>query len=201
MMYSDDEKKYSYRYLLSIILLFSGLTNFSLLCYWFVQKSFFIPLEPLIVGIVICVSFSALGQRLSKIDGIGKWIFGISTYSSIANYMLFISSRTIDLLTILFIFVVLFFLLPFLFWTTFLQPLSKSILKYMSQVKFSTRARVTVLGGSLLVIFILVFASIFSQEIISFFDTHAWVMTLIGIVVSILVAFIGGISIGRKKRS
>jgi len=196
-MHSRGDKVYSYRYLLSVTWLFSALTNFIFLCYLLLEKRFFAPFEPLIIGVVICVFLSALGQRLSKISGIGKWIFGISTYSSIANYMFFVSNRKIDLFTIMFFFVFLFFLLPFLFWMFLLQPL----MKYVSLMKFSIKARAIILGSGLLIVFILVFASVFYQEMMSFLDAHSWVIPLVGVIVSILIAFKGGISIGRQKRS
>jgi hypothetical protein len=192
---ASKEKVYGYLDLLGITCVFSGLANSILLFYWLVRKNFFFPYEPLIFGIVLCIIFSALGQRLSRISRVGKWIFGISTYSSIVNYMLFVSNTTIDLSFILLVGFPL-FLFALVVWIV-LQPIGKSV----SQMRFSMKAKAIVLGASSLLVFIIVFTSIFYQEIASFLDAHSWTMTLISVIASIIVAFLGGRSIGRKKNS
>lgn len=196
-MNANRERIYNYSYLFVVSLAFSVLGTEAFLLYLFVRKGphEFTDFDVPIIGFTLWILFSALGQRLSKVNGIRKWILFISGFSSFSYYTVFVTPTIIykleTLVGIIGIGVGFFAMGWILIWEvldnawTFLNQ-RKISQKFVAVIFFG-------IGVSGVVIF-LVF--VYSTTIMSFFDSHPWIMTLLGILATLL----GGIFIGRRTK-
>lgn len=190
-MNTNKETIYNYSYLFVVALVFSALATEIFLLYLFLRQIFPTVYEPSIVVIVLSIFFSALGQRLSKVNGIGKWIASISTASSGIYYFIFVSPKIENYLIV----VSLYAMVAFVVWT-FWDPLA-NVWTYISKTKVSKKPTIVMVTTGVVGIFALYLVFVYSTTIVSFFDRHPWAMTLIGVVLTLL----GGIVIGRRTKS
>ena len=191
-MNQDGEKLYSYSYLFVVTLAFSALATELFLLYLFVRGNLWVPVELILVGIAICTLFSALGQRLSKVNDIGRWIFFVSTVSSAVYYLTFVHSRIGGYLAWIFIYI---FLSAYLGWFAFWELLGY-VWTSATEMKISKKPIIIVGTISIIGILVIYLVSAYLIEIVSFLDTHPWAMTLIGVLMTLL----GGIIIGRRTK-
>ena len=192
-MNANREEIYSYSYLFGVTLVFSALASEIFLLYLLARGSILVIFEPLIVGIMLCILFSVLGGRLSKVNGIRKWISSVSAFSCTLYYGIFFVPTILTNSLIQYI--------------GYGVPASLTIgyfswdfldigWEYMSQRKIARKTIAIAVGISILGILFVSFASVYSTELISFFDSHPWAMTLIGV----LATLFGGILIGRRTK-
>ena len=192
-MNENREKLYSYSYLLVVSLIFSALATEIFLLYLFTRENSWTEYELVLVGILSCTFFSALGQKLSKVNDIGRWIFVVSACSSTSYYYIFAAPMSItrSLWQIPTWGVFFSSVLGYGFW------LAINIgWEYLSERKIGKKFVAVILGSAILCILVIVSISVYSTEIISFFDSHPWFMTLIGV----LITLFGGIAIGRRTK-
>ena len=186
----DQKDIHSYHQLFTVTLLFPSLSTVTLITYTFVRGSLWEPFEPLAVAICLCVFLSALGQRLSKIKKIGAWIFYISGFCALSSYEVFASTRIVGS-SIFFSLMLAFVPSGYPVWGTL-----NELWEYLCR-KEITRGRILVVGGSGVLAVLLVFSIVtYLVDILHFFDSHPWAMTLVGAVITLL----GGILIGRKTK-
>jgi len=192
-MSANKEKVYSYSYLFVVTLFFSALASGIFLFYLLARESPWIPYEPGIVGIASCISFSGLGQRLSKVNEIGRWILFVSGLNVILGYEIFvaptiITTRWDDILVD--------GMMLFLFgWYLLWESLNYSW-AYLCRRKINKKLLAVIIGSSFLASLAIFLVSAYYTAIVSFFDTHPWAMTLIGV----LITLAGGIIIGRRTK-
>lgn len=191
-MNANREKIYNYSHLFVSTLVFSALATESFLLYSFLRESFWVPLEPSIVIAIMSVIFSGLGQRISKIDQVGIWILIVSAISSASYYEFFVAPTTLSLIGIN---ILMYGLFTFVFGFGSWDALNV-VWAGLTRRKIIRKTAVLVFGTGLLVILAIFVASVYSTAIISFFDTHPWAMTLIGVLATLL----GGIFIGRRTK-
>jgi len=191
-MNAHQEKIHSYFYLFVVTLVFSALATESFLLYSFLRESFWMPLEPSIVVVVTSIIFSGLGQRISKINQAGMGILIVSTISSASYYEFFVAPTPLINIGIN-ILVYVFFASMFGFGS---WDVLNDVWADLTRRKIIKKTVVLVFGTGLLVILAIFFAFIYSTTIVSFFDSHPWAMTLIGVLATLL----GGIFIGRRTK-
>jgi len=192
-MSANKEEVYSYSYLFVVTLFFSALASGIFLFYLLVRESFWIPYEPVIVGIALCILFSGLGQRLSKVNEIGRWILFVSSLTSILDYEIFVAPTIINLRWSNIIgYSIGFFIFV---WYVLGESLNRSW-AYLCQRKINKKLLAVIIGGSLLASLAIFLVSAYYTTIVSFFDSHPWAMTLIGV----LITLVGGIIIGRRTK-
>jgi len=191
-MGETEEGGYSYSHIFAATVLFSALANVSFTTYLFVRSA---PMtsELYLVAVAFCAFYAALGQRASRINGLGMIILAVSSFSVVLTNRLFfdysgISTIAGDVAFYSFacgLFALVAWVLLTPFWS-FLQQ--RSIDKKRWAAVSATLA--VVAFGSILVMF-------YNSTIVSFFDSHPWITTLIAIAVSSVVAYIVG---GRRSR-
>ena len=86
---NSNRKVYTYSYLFVTGLLFSVLASEIFLLYLHMRDGYWILEEPYIVGIIGIISFSAIGQKVSKINSIGRYILFVSAICSILSFQFF----------------------------------------------------------------------------------------------------------------
>lgn len=183
----DPEKGYSYSYLFAVTLVFSSLATEVFILYLSFRGSVWATLD-IIVGLILVLLFSALGQKISKVKELGGWIFGVSTVSSGVYYNLFALSTIPHLLPTVAIF-------PLLAWMGYVAwDMLGSGWEYIGKMKVSKKP-VILVAAIAIGILATFFVSIYSIEIMSFLDSHPWIMTLIGVLIGI-----GGIIFGRRTK-
>ena len=194
-MNANREKLYGYSYLFALTLVFSALATESTLMYSLIRGSSAFSYEPLIVGIVLCTLFSALGQMLSKTKEIGRWIFFVSAVSSIVSYDIFVSWRVMDGF--------LYFssaVTSFMFgWFAYWEFLPYSWI-YISKRRISKKHIVIIVTLGIPSILVTYYVFLYSPIVVSFFDSHPWAMTLVGILITSIVSTLGGLLIGRRTK-
>ena len=191
-MNENQEKIHSYSHLFVLTLVFSALATESFLLYSFLRESFWMPLEPSIVVAVMSIIFSGLGQRISKIDQVGMWILIVSVISSASYYEFFVAPTPLSNIGINILF---YGFLAFTFGFGSWDALN-DVWASLTRRKIIKKTAVLVFGTGLLVILAIFVASVYSTAIVSFFDSHPWTMTLIGVLATLL----GGIFIGRRTK-
>jgi hypothetical protein len=152
------------------------------------------PFEPWMIGLVICTSFSILGERLSKINQIKRWIFLVSVCSTLLSYEIFLEPLFIISNQVTFL-VGIPFVLSFTGWWMYWDGLIL-IRTFISQRRMNKRRIVVISSVCALSVLAIFLTYIRFAEIVFFFDTHPWAMTLIGVLATLL----GGIFIGRRTK-
>ena len=188
----NTEEIHSYSHLFVVTLVFSTLATESFLLYSFLRESSLMPYEPEIVYVTISMIFSGLGRRISKVNRGGAWIFGVSVLSSASYYELFVATTLLgDLIPRIFSYVFISFFFGFAMWDILPDAWSD-----LTRRKIAKKNVVIIFGTGVLVILAIFLAFVYSTTIVSFFDSHPWAMTLIGIFVTLF----GGILIGRRSK-
>ena len=192
-MNTNREKIYSYSYLFTVTSVFSLFATEIFLIYSLVRGSFLTFVELPVVGIILCTFFSVLGQKISKVNEIQIGIFYVSAISIVLHYEIFFAPTIITnkLIDVIWYGVLGVLGMGFIYWI-FLN----FCWKYLSQRKIAKKPIAVIFGSVIVAILAFFFVFIYSTEIMSFFDSHPWIMTLIGVLITLL----GGIFIGRRTK-
>lgn len=183
---------YSYSHLFAATVLFSALANVSFTTYLFVRK---VPAvyELYLIGAVFCTFYAALGQRASRIFGVGTAILGVSSFSVILTNRLFFDYSGISTIggdVAIYSFMSGFIaLVAWVILTPLSEFLQKRSIDKKRWVAISATLAVAACG--------LILVMFYNSTVVSFFDSHPWITTLIAVVVSSVVAYIIG---GRRSR-
>lgn len=176
------------------LLVFSTIATEIFLGYLLVRGRSVIDVEAVLVGTVIWMFFSVVGEKLNKIRDTGRWIFLVSGVTSLTYYRFFYVQRIISILVLgeLFFYVVGAYMFgSFALWEFWIW--SETYLRQRKMPKKSALIIVGTFSGASVLIYI-VYS--YQQAIMSFFDSHPWVVGLISIMVSIIV----GVFIGRRTK-
>jgi hypothetical protein len=194
-MSASEEKGYGYLYLFEVTVLFSALATASFLSYVSLRGGS-LSYELFMVGVLLCVSFSALGERIGKINQIGKWIFFISAFSISLTHRLFFNPLAIATIWIDIPYYAVIFLI---FGSFALWSFLSYIWSYLCRKRMTKKPLAVIIASMISAILGSYFALTYTATIVSFFDTHPWAMTFIAILVTSVLAFIGGRrSLGKK---
>lgn len=185
---------HGYLHLFVVGLVFSFLANLVFIPYSFYRGD--LLLEPILVALVIGVVFSVLGQEISKIKKIGRWILIISTFSMFLNYRVFVIPRSLsNIQSEIVVYAYASMFLGFVGWSLSSHILSKVIQKTLTGKRLGLA-----IGCITLFVLFVIYVTMNLPELMHFFDTHPWAMTLIGVLVSSLISLGGGILVGRRTK-
>jgi hypothetical protein len=189
----QEVETYSYSHLLATIFVFAAFSNATSISYMLFRGADATYIETFAVCTVFVLFFSVLGQKISRINNIGSMILTVSVFSIVGNYVLFVSWATPTFP---------FLLLSEMVAGIVLIPLGMMGwnllgMKWITIKKGISRKRVISYTAGAVAIGLIVVVFAFNANIVTgFFDTHPWVATLIGVVISL----IGGIWIGQRQK-
>lgn len=189
----NQKRIHNYGHLFVVTLLFSGLASIIFVIFSLLRKSGWF--ESAIVATASCIFFSALGQRLSQIRQVGRGILFTSVVSIWLNYLVFVSPTVVGRIPSFYLwFAIAFSSLALVGWD-YLGDLWEKL----SQREITRRWALFIIGGGVPSVVLVIFIVTHFSEILLFFDTHPWAMTLISVLVSFLL-FLGGMLVGRKTK-
>ncbi len=173
-------------------IIFSVLASQSFFTYLFLRGNSVSQIEAFAVGISLCLLFSAIGQRVSQVNHIGRGILVVALTSSYLNYAFFAENFAIDQIVAPLAAVVFFgFIGSLATW-----DIMEEAWKRLTQKEINTKY-VAIIFASSIGILGLILMIIFSAPLVAFFDVHPWVVALI----TGALGLIGGVILrGRPKK-
>ena len=176
------------------LLVFSAIATEIFLGYLLVRGRSIIDVEAVLVGTVIWMFFSVVGEKFTKIQDSGRWILLISGVTSITYYRFFYVQKIISILVLgeLFFYVIV----AWMFGWVALWELWIWSVTYLRQRKMPRKSALIIVGTFSVASVLTCIVYSYQQTIMSFFDSHPWVVGLIGIVISIIV----GVFVGRRTK-
>lgn len=176
------------------ILVFSTLATEVFLVYLSLRGRSITFWEAIPASVIIGIFFSGLGERITKIQNSSTWVIPISVFTNATYYRLFIDQRIIS--SLIFIELIGYAMFSFVYGGWFLSVLLPIGKKYLKQREISRKVALKTVGSLLVILLFGYIAYSYQQTVISFFDSHPWIIGLIGIVVSTIV----GVIVGRRTK-